>query len=256
MPDLKRLHNLAGQVAELRRSRPRPQNRGGRWYEIRNAVQDTTAVYLYDMVGEDFWGGGVSAQDFATQVNQITTPNIELHLNSEGGEVFDGIAIYETLKQHAAVVSVRVDSLAASAASFIAMAADPYDVGAGTGGVHMGRNARMMIHDAAVGMAVGGGNAADLRDFAVDVVKLADLLDEMSLNIADIYAQRAGGTVDDWRSLMLAETWFSASQAIDKGLADAVIGEEAAAPAVIPPVEEDELDMAAVLAALKGAWNA
>lgn len=254
MPDLKKLHNLAGQLQRAKKTHA--TNRAGRWYEIRNAgVTDTTPVYLYDMVGDDGWGGGISQQDFVNEISQITTPKIDLHISSEGGSVFDGIAIYESLKQHPSIVGVTIDSLAASAASFIAMAADPYDPATDSGGIKMARNARMMIHDAAIGGAYGAGNEADMRAFAAEVVKLADLLGEMSLNIADIYAQRAGGDVEAWRALMLAETWFSAQQAKDSGLADAILGEEPATP-VESTTAEDEADIAEFLAALKGAWSA
>lgn len=255
MPDLAKLHNLAGALRE--KAKPKQTNRQGKWYDIRNVGSDHTEIYLYDMIGEDMWGGGISARDFADEVRSITTAKIELHVNSEGGEVFDGIAIYECLKQHPAKVRVVIDSLAASAASFIAMAADPYDSATQSGGVAMARNARMMIHDAAIGGAYGSGNAKDMREFAQDVEKLADLLDDMSTNIADIYAQRAGGSVKDWRDKMLAETWFSATEAKAVGLVDEILGEapETQATPVESTTAAAELDVSSFLAALKGAWN-
>jgi ATP-dependent protease ClpP protease subunit len=247
MPDLVRLHNLAGQLAE--QARPRGRNtrgRGARWYDIRNAVDGRTVVYLYDMIGDDYFGGGVSARDFVDEINAVSSPVVELHINSEGGEVFDGIAIYESLKQHPARVEVVIDSLAASAASFVAMAGDS---------VAMARNARLMIHDAAIGGAYGSGNAKDMREFQQDVGKLADLLDEMSMNIADIYAQRAGETVQHWRDLMLAETWFSASQAKEVGLVDSILGESSTVPVDSTTDPEGALDVDALLAAFEGAWD-
>jgi len=117
--------------------------------------------------------------------------------------VFDAVAIYTSLRQHKAQVHVIVDSLAASAASFIAMAGDKITAMA---------NAMMMIHDP-LGLVIG--NAADMRE-------LADLLDKHGDNIAAIYAGRAGGKVEDWRAAMLAETWYLADEAYAAGLVDEV----------------------------------
>lgn len=187
----------------LKMARPRGQLVQGRrdWYRIQNYVQgsDTASVYVYDEIG--YWG--VSASDFVRDLQGISAANIELHLNSPGGEVFDGIAIYNALRDHPANITVYVDGLAASAASFIAMAGDT---------VKIARNAQIMIHDA---ITVVIGNAADL-------VREAEMLDKVSDNIADIYAQRAGGTVKQWRKAMQAETWYSAEEAVAAGLADEV----------------------------------
>ena len=176
------------------------------WYRIKNlAASDSAAgvavaeVYLYDEIG--FWG--VTAQDFISDIKALKADQIELHLNSPGGEVFDGIAIMESLKQHKASVTVHIDSLAASIASVIAMAGDR---------IIMARNATMMIHD---GSDLCMGNASDMQ-------AMADLLDKVSSNIASVYADRAGGTTDEWRTRMRAETWYSADEAVAAGLADEV----------------------------------
>jgi ATP-dependent Clp endopeptidase proteolytic subunit ClpP len=160
---------------------------------------DTTVIDIYDEIG---WFG-VTAAEFVKDLRQVTTPKIELHLNSPGGDVFDAIAIYNGLRQHKAQVHVLVDSLAASAASFIAMAGDKVTAMA---------NAMMMIHDP-LGLVIG--NAADMRE-------LADLLDKHGDNIASIYAARAGGEVAEWRERMLAETWYLADEAYKAGLVDEV----------------------------------
>ncbi len=187
----------------LRERSPKPTNvvKDGRtWFRITN--QDGfTEVYLYDMIGE--WG--VTAQEFVNQLRGITGP-IHLHVNCEGGEVFDGIAIYGAIARHPAPVTAHVDSLAASAASFIVQAA---------GHRLMARNARMLIHDAR-GLAYG--TPADLRE-------IADLYDDASDNIASIYVDRAGGTVAQWREAMQAGldgTWYGAQAAVDAGLVDEV----------------------------------
>jgi hypothetical protein len=117
--------------------------------------------------------------------------------------VFDALAIHNALRQHKAKVHVIVDSLAASSASFIAMAGDKVTAMA---------NAMLMIHDP-WGLVIG--NAADMRE-------LADLLDKHGDNIAAIYARRAGGEISDWRQRMLDETWYLADEAYAAGLVDVV----------------------------------
>jgi ATP-dependent protease ClpP protease subunit len=166
------------------------------------------------MIGD--WG--VSAQEFVDQLRGVAGP-IDLHVNCEGGEVFDGIAIYGALARYPGQVTAYVDSLAASAASFIVQAA---------GRRVMARNARMMIHDAH-GLCIG--NAAVMQEMAA-------LLDDLSDNIADIYAHRGGGTVAEWRARMQGGadgTWYTAQAAVDAGLADEV-AETPAAP-VEPPAK-------------------
>lgn len=175
------------------------------WYRIRNAADDDDGpaeILIYDEIGYGWWGG-VSAQDFAKDLGAITADEITVRLNSPGGDVFDGIAILNALRSHKATITVYVDGLAASAASFIAMAGDE---------VVMRRNSEMMIHDAS---SFSAGNAGDLR-------KRADDLDRVSNNIASIYAERTGGTTEEWRDFMLAETWYSAQEAVDAGLANRV----------------------------------
>lgn len=162
-------------------------------------------IRLYDPI--DSWGGewGVSAKEFADALDELgdDVGEIRLHINSPGGEVFEGIAILNALRNHDAKVTTVVDGLAASAASFIAMAGDE---------VIMGRNAELMIHDA-WGICIG--NAEDMRD-------LAGRLDHLSDNIASVYAEKAGGGVAAWREHMLTETWYSAEEAVEAGLADRV----------------------------------
>lgn len=172
------------------------------------------SLRLYDPI--DSWGGdwGVSAKEFAAALSAIPkdAKEIRLHINSPGGEVFEAVAILNQLRQHSARVVAVVDGLAASAASFLATGADE---------TIMAPNTQLMIHDA-WGLCVG--NAADMRG-------LADLLDRLSNNIAEVYADKAGGSVEDWRTAMLAESWYSAEEAVAAGLADSVAGEPATAKA-------------------------
>jgi ATP-dependent Clp endopeptidase proteolytic subunit ClpP len=173
-----------------------------------DAADGVATMRIYDPI--DSWGGewGVSAKEFAKALDALPddTAEIRLHINSPGGEVYEGLAILNSLRNHKAKVTAVVDGLAASAASFIATGADE---------VVMGKNTQMMIHDA-WGLCVGP--AIDMRD-------MADRLDKISDNIASVYAMKTGGTKADWRSHMLAETWYDADEAVTAGLADRVEGE-------------------------------
>jgi len=201
------LDKLTALAEQGRRMAHRPQASGD-WYRIRNAG-DRAEVLLYGVIGDE-WDGN-DASTFVRDLNAITAKTIDLHVNSTGGLVFDGIAIYAALRNHPARVEVSVDGVAASAASFIAMAGDRITVE---------KPAKLMIHDAA-GLVIG--DAADMR-------QMADLLDELSDTIAGIYADRAGGSVASWRESMRAETWYSAHEAVKAGLADAVANDRQAAP--------------------------
>lgn len=171
-------------------------------------VDGVAEMRLYDPI--DSWGGewGVSAKEFARAIDALPddTAEIRLHINSPGGEVYEGLAILNLLRNHKARVVAVVDGLAASAASFIATGADE---------VVMGRNTQLMIHDA-WGLAIGPAEA--MRD-------MGERLDKISDNIASVYAAKAGGDVAGWRGAMLAETWYDADEAVAAGLADRVEGE-------------------------------
>lgn len=186
----------------LRTARPRAQLRQGRndWYRITNAIGGGPAqIHIYDEIG--YWG--ITASDFVRELSSLNASAIDLHVNSPGGEIFDGIAIMNALRSHPATVTTYVDSLAASIASVIAMAGDR---------VVMAPHSQLMIHDGS-GLCIG--NAADMRE-------TAELLDRQSDNIAAVYAGRAGGTVEEWRARMTAETWYTAAEAVDAGLADEI----------------------------------
>jgi ATP-dependent protease ClpP protease subunit len=176
-------------------------------YRIEAKADTSAEVWIYDDIG---WLG-TTAQAFARELRDVTADAITVHLNSPGGDAFDGIAIYNSLRDHLATVTVVVDGLAASAASVIAMAGDK---------VRMNRGAQMMIHEAS-GLVIG--NAGDMTDFAA-------VLDKTSQSLAEVYAARAGGTVEDWRTAMRAETWYTAAEAVEAGLADELADDEAPAP--------------------------
>lgn len=169
------------------------------WYRIENKANTTPTLFLYDEIG----GFGISASDFMQDLMAVEANSIDVHISSLGGEVFQGFAIYQALKDHPATVNVYVDSIAASIASVIAMAGDK---------VTMGKNSQMMIHDGHVAMQ---GNAADLT-------KMIAQLDRASDNIASVYAERTGTDPAVWRNAMKEETWFNADEAVAAGLADEI----------------------------------
>ena len=175
--------------------------------DVVSAEDGVATLRLYDPI--DSWGNefGVSAKEFAKALDSLPddTTEIRLHINSPGGEVYEGLAILNLLRNHDARVVAIIDGLAASAASFVASGADE---------VIMGRNTQLMIHDA-WGISIGA--AVDMRD-------MAERLDKISDNIASVYAGKAGGTVADWRAAMLAESWYDADEAVTVGLADRVEG--------------------------------
>lgn len=175
------------------------------WYElIRAESRDTAVIRIFGDIGESWWGDSVSAAQFARDLDALgSIATLEIRLNSPGGDMFDGVAIYNTLRTHAARKVMYVDGLAASAASVIAMAADELVMGTGT---------QLMIHNA---WAFVVGDAEDMR-------KQATVMDGLNESMATIYADRAGGGSATWRSAMAEETWYGAQEAVDAGLADRV----------------------------------
>lgn len=189
-------------------------------------------IFIYDEIGGSF---GVDATELVMAINEISADNINVRINSPGGSVFDSIAIYNALIKNPANVTTYVDSLAASAASIIAMAGDE---------IVMMPGSQMMIHDA-LGMEFGNEN---------DMRAMADFLGKQSDNIASIYQARVNddSSLSDWRNLMLAETWMFAAEAVEAGLADRVftpptrqevdpnVDPENAPPPNMPPEQEPE----------------
>jgi ATP-dependent protease ClpP protease subunit len=188
-----------------------PQAEARPWYRIQNAADDTTEIYIYDAIGGWF---GITAADFVAELRQIATSRVLLHLNSPGGDAWDGIAIYTALKDSTAEITVKVDSLAASAASVIAMAGDK---------VVMAPHSTLMVHQA-WGLVIGNSG---------DMVKEAEVLTKLDTAIAGVYADKAGGSIPDWLATMQEETWYTDQEAVAAGLADAV-GSAAAASASVP----------------------
>ena len=189
------------------------------WYRLHlDAETDTATLDLFTEIG--FWG--TPAADFVQVLDGITAGRILVRVNSPGGDLWDSVAIYNALRDHPAAVDVTVYGLAASGASLIAMAGET---------ITMKRGSRMMIHDAWGGVI---GNPADVAEYAA-------FLDQVSDDAATIYAARAGGTADQWRERMRAETWYNAAEAVAAGLAtttdDTDTDTEDAADTVAAPAE-------------------
>jgi ATP-dependent protease ClpP protease subunit len=160
-------------------------------------------LLIYEDVGAG-WFGGVSADQFTKDLKALgELSTIDVRINSYGGDVFDGLAIYNQLVQHKARVTTHVDGVAASIASVIAMAGDE---------IRIAENAWFMIHDAWT-MAVG--NAADLR-------RQADLLDSVTDKLAGVYVARTGLPMAEVRELMAAETWLSSDDAVARKFASQI----------------------------------
>lgn len=177
-----------------------------------NAAANEATVYLYDMIvgseiEAEFWGG-VAPQSFVQQLAEITAGTIHLRINSPGGDVFAARAIEQAVREHSAHIIVHVDGLAASAASFIAMAGD--EVRIADGGM-------FMIHKA---WTLGFGNADDFMDMAA-------LLEKIDGTLADTYAKKTGKERAELLAMMAAETWLTGAEAVEAGFADRLAGDAA-----------------------------
>ena len=169
----------------------------------RAAEADGNVVSIYDVIGEDLWtGDGITARRVAGALRSIGQKAVTVNVNSPGGDMFEGLAIYNLLREHPAQVTVRVMGLAASAASVIAMAGDRIEMGLGS---------MFMVHNS-WGLVMGNQN--DMRE-------AADTFAEFDAAMADIYAARTGADRSEIEAMMNAETWLRAERAIETGFADA-----------------------------------
>lgn len=166
-------------------------------------------LLIYGDIGPSFWGDSVSAIDFAKLLDEVgPVSQLDVRINSYGGDVFDGMTIYRRLVEHPANVTVHIDGIAASIASVIAMSGDK---------IVIAESGRLMIHDA---LTIALGNAEEMR-------ATADLLDETSQIIAGVYASRSGKNETVMRDAMRAETWYTGKAAVDAGLATEVAANKA-----------------------------
>lgn len=162
-------------------------------------------ITMFDIIGEDFWsGGGITAKGVAAQLRAIGDRPVEIQLNSPGGDMFEGIAIYNVLREHSQPITVKIMGMAASAASVIAMAGDEIQIGVAS---------FIMIHNCWV-MAIGNRH---------DLAETAEWLQPFDSAMVDVYAARTGQEGKDIAKWMDAETYMSGSQAIERGFADGLL---------------------------------
>ena len=171
-------------------------------YSPRASVHEPAVLQIFDQIGEDWFGGsGISAKAFSDALQSVGPGPLVVEINSPGGNVWDGLTIYNMLRGRQAPVTTRVVGIAASIASIIALAGDT---------IEMAEASLFMIHDPS-GMVAG--TSEDMR-------KMANALDQHAEILAGIYVKRTGKTSAQIRAAMSAETWFTAQEAIQFGLAD------------------------------------
>lgn len=172
---------------------------------IKASDENDNTIGIYDPIGYDYWDdSGVTAKRISAALRSLDGADVVVNINSPGGDVFEGLAIYNLLREYKGHVTVRVLGVAASAASFIAMAADE---------IQIARAGFFMIHNAWTGL---WGNRNDLRE-------TADFLEQIDDTIADIYHVKSGLSMDELKADMDKERWINGRDAIDSGFADAFL---------------------------------
>ncbi len=179
-----------------------------RYWSIKNLAPESIEILIYEQIGKDWWDdSGISAKEFIEDLNSRgNVREITLRISSNGGSVFEGLAIYNILKSHQAEITVYIDSLVASIASVIAMAGDK---------IIQPENALIMIHDPTGEV---WGTANEMR-------QMADALDKVKTGIVSAYREKTGLTDEEISALMSEEKWMLAAEALEKGFIDEVAGE-------------------------------
>ncbi|HCQ8242933.1 head maturation protease, ClpP-related [Klebsiella pneumoniae] len=175
---------------------------------IKAATTDDNTISVFDVIGQDYWGEGITAKRIAGALRAMNGADVTVNINSPGGDMFEGLAIYNLLREYEGHVTVKVLGIAASAASIIAMAGDD---------IQIGRGAFLMIHNCWL-YAMG-----NRHDFA----ELAQSLVPFDTAMADIYAARSGLDIAAVQKLMDAESYIGGSDAVAKGLADSLLSADA-----------------------------
>ena len=170
-----------------------------KWYNIQNKAGETADIYIFDEIGTY----GVTAQDFISEIKGLKDMPINLRINSLGGDVFDGMAMYNVIKRREAKTTVYIEGIAASIATIIALGADE---------VIMAENSLFMIHNAWGGTS---GEAKDMR-------KTAETLDKITSELTDIYVKKTGLSYDTLAEMMDEESWLNAQEAFDLGFIDTI----------------------------------
>lgn len=175
-----------------------------KWNSSIRAASSANTISVLDVIGEDYWGEGVTAKRISGALRAIGNNDVVVNINSPGGDMFEGLAIYNLLRAHSGKVTVNILGIAASAASIIAMAGDE---------IHMGRGAFLMIHNC---WSIGVGNRHDFAKLAAD-------LEPFDKSMADIYVARSGQSESVVSKMMDDETYIASSDAIAKGFADGLL---------------------------------
>ncbi len=175
---------------------------------IKAATTDDNTISVFDVIGQDYWGEGITAKRIAGALRAMNGADVTVNINSPGGDMFEGLAIYNLLREYEGHVTVKVLGIAASAASIIAMAGDD---------IQIGRGAFLMIHNCWL-YAMG-----NRHDFA----ELAQSLEPFDTAMADIYAARSGLDIAAVQKLMDAESYIGGSDVVAKGLADSLLSADA-----------------------------
>lgn len=183
--------------------RPKPKAQGQ--YRMLNKGSDRGEIWLYGIIGMDWFGDGVTAKQFADDLKKLgNVATIDLRINSDGGVVTDARAMYNLLVEHKAKVVTHIDGIAASAASFVAMAGEEILIAEG---------GFVMIHEAR-GITIG--SAEDHR-------RMAGVLDNMNQTIVDTYVARTKQDEKKIKKWMADETWFNGREAMENGFADRIV---------------------------------
>jgi len=189
---------------------------GRQWFSIKSQSKEEHEITIYDFIGIF----GVEAEAFIKEIYGLHG-KLTVRMNTPGGDVFDGLNIYNALTRHDGMVHVEIDGLAASAGSLIAMAGKT---------INMNTGAMLMIHDA-WGMAVGN---------AEDMAAMADTLDKISGELAGIYSSRTGNGQRAVRAMMRDETWMTSKEAIEQGFADKPKSDKQPEPAALDSVTDEQ----------------
>lgn len=210
---------------QLRHLCARDHSKNKPWFKVTALSALDTEVMIYDEISEY----GVTALDFVQELRAIATPNLTVRINSPGGQIFDGFAIYNALLNHPSRVTAYIDGVAASAASFIAQAAD-----------------EIIVADASTMMVHGGSGLCYGKK--QDMKNMHDLLDKLDGQMASIYAQRTERPAAEWMTQLDEDTWYTAQEAVAAGLADRVAAppERVAAPAEVVDARTTETPVAAL----------
>ena len=172
------------------------------WYNISNSINNKLSISIDEEIGSF----GIDAKSFIDEVKVSGSKDIELTINSGGGSVFDALAIYDFLKNSSYNVSVKIEGLAASAATIIALSGSELPV--------MSENSFFMIHNAWMPVvSMEGMNSDEIRDYKEELEKQAELMDKINLKLAKIYANSTGLELSTIQDMMKAETWLTAEEA-------------------------------------------